>query len=70
MPKFEPKYAEDDFLKVLEGDSKTIGFIAKKVGAARSTTVIHLNKLLEVGKIEKESIDDGALFVYKLKDKD
>jgi len=67
MPKFEPKYTEEDFLKVLEGDSKTIGFIAKKVGAARSTTVIYLNKLLEDGKVERESIDDGALYVWKLK---
>lgn len=67
MPKFEPKYTDEDFLEVLKGDSKTIGYIAKKVGCARSTAVIYLEKLKAEGKIERESIDDGALFVWKLK---
>lgn len=67
MPKFEQKYVDDDFLSVIKGDSKTTGYIAKKVGAARSTTVLWLEKLQEEGKIEKESIDDGNLFVWKLK---
>jgi hypothetical protein len=51
----------------LEGDSKTTGFIAKTVGAARSTTVLWLEKLQEEGKIERESIDNGNMFVWKLK---
>jgi hypothetical protein len=67
MPKFEQKYADNDFLKVIEGDSKTTGFIAKAVGAARSTTVLWLEKLQTDGEIEKESIDNGNLFVWKLK---
>jgi hypothetical protein len=67
MSKFEQKYTDADFLKVIEGDSKTTGFIAKAVGAARSTTVLWLEKLQNEGKIEKESIDDGNLFVWKLK---
>lgn len=67
MSKFEQKYTDDDFLKVIAGDSKTTGFIAKAVGAARSTTVLWLDKLQEEGKIEKESIDNGNLFVWKLK---
>ncbi|HEY3362445.1 MAG TPA: hypothetical protein VGK06_11670 [Methanosarcina sp.] len=67
MPKFESKYTDDDFLKVIEGDSKTTGFIAKAVGAARSTTVLWLEKLQTAEKIEKESIDNGNMFVWKLK---
>jgi hypothetical protein len=67
MPKFEQKYADEDFLKVIAGDSKTTGFIAKTVGAARSTTVLWLEKLQNEGKIEKESIDNGNLFIWKLK---
>lgn len=67
MPKFEKKYTDKDFLDVIKGDSKTVGYIAKKVGAARSTTVNYLERLQKENKIERESIDDGALYVWKLK---
>lgn len=66
MPKFEPKYTDKDFLEVIKGTSKTVGYIAKKVGAARSTTVNYLERLKKENKVEKESIDDGALYVWKL----
>lgn len=65
MPKFEQKYTEDDFLDAIKGTPKTVGYIARKVGCARSTTIIYLEKLLAEGKIVKESVDDGALFVYR-----
>lgn len=67
MTKFEPKYTDDDFLNVIKGDSKTTGYIAKRVGAARSTTVNYLERLQKEGKIEKVSVDDGQLFVWKIK---
>lgn len=62
---FEPKYTEDDFLDVLKGTPKTIGYISKLVGSARQTTVTYVNKLVEEGKVVKESVDDGALFIYR-----
>lgn len=64
MPKFEQKYSEEDFLKVLEGTPKTIGFISKRVGSARQTTLNYINSLVEKGTVIKESVDDGALYIY------
>lgn len=66
MPKFEPKYSEEDFKKVLEGTPKTIGYISRLTGAARQTTVTYINRLVEEGKVKKESVDDGSLYIYRL----
>lgn len=69
MPKFEQKYSEEDFLKVLEGTPKTIGFITKRVGSARQTTLNYVNSLVEKGAVIKESVDDGALYIYSKNEK-
>jgi hypothetical protein len=61
---FTEKYTDNDFLKVLEGEPKTIGFVAKSVGAARATTVVWLKKLEQAGEVKKISIDDGAMHVW------
>lgn len=63
---FEPKYTEEDFLNALKGTPKTIGYLSRLVGCARQTTLVYVNKLVEEGRVVKESIDDGALFVYRL----
>jgi len=63
MPKFEPKYTEKDFLQAAEG-LKTIGFISKTVGCARMTTKTYIDKLVSEGKIQKQAVDEGQLFVY------
>lgn len=62
---FEPKYTEEDFLNALKGTPKTIGYLSRLVGSARQTTVAYINKLVEEGKVIKESVDDGALFIYR-----
>ena len=64
---FESKYTEKDFLDALEGTPKTIGYLSRLVGSARQTTVTYVNKLMEDGKAIKESVDDGALFIYRVK---
>jgi hypothetical protein len=63
MPKFEPKYTDKDFLQAAEG-LKTIGFITKTVGCARMTTITYINKLVDEGKVQKQHVDEGQLFVY------
>jgi len=68
MARFTPKYTEKDFLNALKGDCKTVGYIAKLIGCARSTAVLYLDKLKEEGKVTRISIDDGALFVWKIKE--
>lgn len=65
MPQFEPKYTEEDFLNALNGELRTLGGITKKVGCARMTCMNYINSLVEAGKVEKLSVDDGQLFVYK-----
>lgn len=65
MPQFKPLYSEKDFLDALNGELRTIGGITKKVGCARMTCMNYVNKLVKDGKIEKLSVDDGQLFVYK-----
>lgn len=66
MPQFESKYTDKEFLDALKGTSKTIGYISRRIGSARATTVTYLERLQKEGKVIKESIDDGNLFVYKL----
>jgi predicted transcriptional regulator len=63
---FEPKYTEEDFLYALKDTPKTIGYLSRLVGCARQTTVTYMKKLVEKGKVVKESVDDGALFIYRL----
>lgn len=67
VPKFEQRYNLEDFRQALKGGFKTAGFVAKKVGSARSTAVIYLEKLIESGEAEKFEVDDGQSFVWKLK---
>jgi len=66
MARFKQQYTESDFLEVLKGDCKTVGYIAKLIGCARSTAVLYLDKLKGEGKVIKISVDDGALFVWKI----
>lgn len=66
IPKFEQKYTEEDFLKVLGGEPKTVGYIAKLVGCSRSTAVTYLNTLKEKKKVTRMSIDDGNQFAWSL----
>lgn len=65
MPQFEAKYTEKDFLDALNGELRTLGGITKKVGCARMTCMNYIDKLVEAGKVEKLSVDDGQLYVYK-----
>lgn len=65
MPQFEAKYTEKDFLDALNGELRTLGGITKKVGCARMTCMNYIDKLVESGKVEKLSVDDGQLYVYK-----
>lgn len=67
IPKFENKFTEESFLKVMKGEPKTVGYIAKLVGCSRSTAVTYLDRLKEACKVERESIDDGNQFIWKLK---
>lgn len=65
MPQFETKYKEQDFLDALDGELRTMGGITRKVGCARMTCINYINKLIQEGKVEKLSVDDGLLFVYR-----
>lgn len=65
MPQFKPLYTEQDFLDALNGELRTLGGITKKVGCARMTCMNYIDKLVESGKVEKLSVDDGQLYVYK-----
>lgn len=64
MSQFEAKYKEQDFLDALDG-LRTMGGITRKVGCARMTCINYINKLIQEGKVEKLSVDDGLLFVYR-----
>lgn len=64
MPQFEAKYKEQDFLDALDS-LRTMGGITRKVGCARMTCINYMNKLIQEGKVEKLSVDDGILFVYR-----
>lgn len=66
MPKFESLYTENDFIAALGSGFKTPGFVAKKVGCARSTALVYLNKLVEDGKAERIDVDEGQSTVFKL----
>lgn len=65
MSQFKPLYTEQDFLDALNGELRTLGGITKKVGCARMTCMNYIDKLVESGKVEKLSVDDGQLYVYK-----
>lgn len=67
MPQYEQKYSENDFLEALGEGLRTLGGITKKVGCARMTCVTYMNNLVKSGKVEKLSVDDGQMFVYKRK---
>jgi hypothetical protein len=67
VPKFEQRYNLEDFRQALKGGFKTAGFVAKKVGCARSTAVIYLDKLIESGEVEKFEVDGGQSSVWMLK---
>jgi hypothetical protein len=66
IPKFESKYSEEDFLRVMQGEPKTVGYIAKLVGCSRATAVTYLDRLKEKNKASRASIDDGNQFVWSL----
>jgi hypothetical protein len=67
MARFEQQYTDDDFISAINGGMKTVGYILKKVGCARSTAVMYLERMEKEGKIEKVSIDDGLINVWKVK---
>ena len=65
MARYKALYTEEDFLKVLNGELRTIGGITKIIGCARMTCITYIDKLIKDGKIEKLSVDDGQMFVYR-----
>jgi hypothetical protein len=65
MPKFEQKYTEKDFIAALGSGFKTPGFVAKKVGCARSTALVYLNQLVEDEKAERIEVDEGQSTVFR-----
>lgn len=66
MPQFEQKYTDDEeFLKLLRNGLKTTGYVTKKIGCARRTAEVHLNRLSAEGKVEKIEIDDGLNHVWQ-----
>lgn len=66
MPKFTAQYKDDDFISALGSGFKTPGFVAKKVGCARSTALVYLNKLVDDGKAERIEVDEGQSTVFRL----
>jgi DNA-binding IclR family transcriptional regulator len=68
MAKFEPKYSNQDFLDVLKGgELRTLGGIAKLIGCARMTAITYMDNLVKCKMVEKLAVDDGQLYVYKIK---
>lgn len=51
----------------MRGGLKTVGYIAKKVGCARQTAVTYLNEMKEKEIVERLPVDDGQLYVWKIK---
>lgn len=66
MARFVEQYTDKDFLAAINGGMKTVGYILKKVGCARSTAVNYLERMEKEGKIEKVEIDDGLMNVWKV----
>jgi hypothetical protein len=62
---YEQKYNESDFLEALGDGFRTLGGITRKVGCARMTCINYINRLIQEGRVEKITVDDGFMFVYR-----
>lgn len=70
MAKFKQVYNEDDIKNAMKkGEFYTPGFLAKRIGCARSTCLVYLEKLEIEGNVVRCPVDEGQSYVWSLTEK-
>lgn len=69
MTKFKQVYNQQDIKNAMKvGFFYTPGFLAKRIGCARSTCLVYLEMLDAEGEVIRYSVDENQSYVWALKE--